>query len=114
LILVSGATGNVAGHFERPRGPALPPERFGLAASADRVRSLGEVLGRELRFEGQSDVDAREEMLASMPAKYVDGFFSFFADGELDESEVRDAVERVTGRHPRSFEQWASAGAAFR
>jgi uncharacterized protein YbjT (DUF2867 family) len=74
---------------------------------ADRVRVLGEVLGRELRFEGQSDVEAREEMLASMPAAYVDAFFSFFADGKLDESEVRDTVERVTGRRPRSFERWA-------
>jgi uncharacterized protein YbjT (DUF2867 family) len=82
---------------------------------AGRVRVLGEVLGRELRFEGQSDVEAREEMLESMPAEYVDAFFSFFADGELDESEVRDTVERVTGRRPRSFEQWASAHAdAFR
>jgi uncharacterized protein YbjT (DUF2867 family) len=82
---------------------------------ADRVRVLGEVLGRELRFEGQSDVEAREEMLASMPAEYVDAFFSFFAEGKLDESEVRDTVERVTGRRPRSFEQWASAHAdAFR
>jgi uncharacterized protein YbjT (DUF2867 family) len=82
---------------------------------ADRVRVLGEVLGRALRFEGQSDVEAREEMLASMPAEYVDAFFSFFADGKLDESEVRDTVERVTGRRPRSFEQWASANAdAFR
>jgi uncharacterized protein YbjT (DUF2867 family) len=82
---------------------------------ADRVRMLGEVLGRELRFEGQSDVEAREEMLASMPAEYVDAFFSFFADGKLDESEVRATVERVTGRRPRSFEQWASSHAdAFR
>jgi uncharacterized protein YbjT (DUF2867 family) len=82
---------------------------------ADRVRVLGEVLGRKLRFEGQSDVEAREEMLASMPAEYVDAFFSFFADGKLDESEVRDTVERVTGRRPRSFEQWARAhAAAFR
>jgi uncharacterized protein YbjT (DUF2867 family) len=78
---------------------------------ADRVRVLGEVLGRELRFEGQSNVEAREEMLASMPAEYRDAFFSFFADGKLDESEVRDTVERVTGRRPRSFEQWARAHA---
>jgi uncharacterized protein YbjT (DUF2867 family) len=82
---------------------------------ADRVRTLGEVLGRELRFEGQPDVEAREEMLASMPAEYVAAFFSFFAEGKLDESEVRDTVERVTGRRPRSFQQWASEHAdAFR
>jgi uncharacterized protein YbjT (DUF2867 family) len=78
---------------------------------ADRVRLLGQVLGRELRFEGQSDLEAREKMLASMPAEYVNAFFSFFAEGKLDESEVRDTVERVTGRRPRSFEQWASAHA---
>jgi hypothetical protein len=32
-------------------------------------------------------------------------------EGKLDESEVRDTVERVTGQRPRSFEQWASAHA---
>ena len=34
---------------------------------------------------------------------------------DRDESEIRDTVERVTGRRPRSFEQWANAhGDAFR
>src|SRR5262245_21669988 len=78
---------------------------------ADRLRVLAEVLGRELRFEAQSDIEAREEMLSTMPAEYVDAFFRFFADGTLDESEVRDTVERVAGQRPRSFEQWASAHA---
>jgi uncharacterized protein YbjT (DUF2867 family) len=82
---------------------------------ADRVRVLGEVLGRDLRFEGQSDAEARLEMLGSMPPEYVDAFFSFFADGKLDESPVFDSVARVTGSEPRSFEQWAVAHAdAFR
>jgi len=40
---------------------------------------------------------------------------SFFADGKLDESAVLPTVEDVTGRPPRSFEQWARAHAdAFR
>jgi uncharacterized protein YbjT (DUF2867 family) len=82
---------------------------------ADRVRVLGEVLGRDLRFEGQSDEEARQEMLGSMPPEYVDAFFSFFADGTLDESPVLDSVTRVTGHQPRSFDQWAIAHAdAFR
>lgn len=76
---------------------------------ADRVRVLARVLGRDLRFEGQSDAEAREEMTAAMPVEYVDAFFSFFADGNLDESKVLDTVQQVTGRPPRSFEQWASA-----
>lgn len=76
---------------------------------ADRVSVLARVLGRDLRFEPQSDVDARAEMSGAMPAQYVDAFFSFFADGKLDESEVLPTVREVTGRHPRTFEQWARA-----
>jgi hypothetical protein len=73
------------------------------------------VLGRDLRFEAQSDADARAEMSAAMPEEYVDGFFSFFADGKLDESEVLPTLQEVTGRPPRSFEQWATRHAdAFR
>jgi uncharacterized protein YbjT (DUF2867 family) len=73
---------------------------------ADRVAILGRVLGRELRFEPQSDDEARAEMSASMPAEYVDAFFNFFADGRLDESQVLPAVRELTGREPRSFESW--------
>jgi hypothetical protein len=50
-------------------------------------------------------------MSASMPAEYVDAFFSFFVDGTLDESEVLPTVEEITGRPPRTFEQWARAHA---
>jgi uncharacterized protein YbjT (DUF2867 family) len=47
---------------------------------ADRVAVLAEVLGRDLRFEGKSDAQARAEMSASMPAEYVDALFSFSVD----------------------------------
>jgi len=76
---------------------------------AARVRILAEVLGRPLRFEGQSDDEARVEMSQAMPAEYVDAFFRFYADGELDESPVLPTVEQVTGRPPRTFAQWARA-----
>jgi uncharacterized protein YbjT (DUF2867 family) len=82
---------------------------------ADRVAILGDVLGRELRLEAQSDEAARAEMSAAMPAEYVDAFFRFFVDGDLDESAVLPTVQEVTGRPPRSFEAWATAhAAAFR
>lgn len=82
---------------------------------ADRVAILAEVLGRELRFEGQSNEEARAEMSAAMPAEYVDAFFRFFVDGDLDESAVLPTVQEVTGRAPRSFAAWVSANAeAFR
>jgi hypothetical protein len=44
-----------------------------------------------------------------MPAEYAEAFMRFFVDGELDESHVLLTVEEVTGRKPRSFEQWARA-----
>jgi uncharacterized protein YbjT (DUF2867 family) len=82
---------------------------------ADRVAVLARVLERDLRFEAQSHEDARAEMGRAMPVEYVDAFFSFFADGTLDESEVLPTVEEITGRRPHTFEQWARAHAeAFR
>jgi uncharacterized protein YbjT (DUF2867 family) len=82
---------------------------------ADRVAVLARVLDRRLRFEAQSHEDARTEMSRARPVEYVDAFFNFFADGTLDESEVLPTVEEITGRRPRTFEQWARAHAdAFR
>jgi uncharacterized protein YbjT (DUF2867 family) len=73
----------------------------------DRVRILGRALGRELRFEAQPDDEARAEMSASMPPEYVDAFMHFYVDGWVAESQVLPTVEEVTGREPRTFEQWA-------
>jgi uncharacterized protein YbjT (DUF2867 family) len=78
---------------------------------AEQVAILGAVLGRDLRFEAQSNDEARAEMSASMPAEYVDAFFSFFVDGTIDESTVLPTVEEVLGRPPRRFEEWARAHA---
>jgi uncharacterized protein YbjT (DUF2867 family) len=75
---------------------------------ADRVRILGAALGRDLRFEPWSNDKAREEMSASMPAEYVDAFFSFFVDGTVDETTVLPTVREVLRREPRSFEQWVA------
>jgi uncharacterized protein YbjT (DUF2867 family) len=82
---------------------------------ADRVAVLARVLGRDLRFEPQSNEEARAEMSRTMPPEYVEAFVRFWVEGEIDESEVLPTVEEVTGRRPRTFEQWAHAHAeAFR
>jgi uncharacterized protein YbjT (DUF2867 family) len=101
-------SGEHEGRVHRLSGPeSLRP--------ADRVEILGEVLGRKVRFEAQSDTEARAEMSRAMPEEYVDAFMSFFAEGTLDESKVLPTVQEVTGRRPRSFEEWAVANAgAFR
>ena len=77
----------------------------------DRVRILAQVLGRDLSFRALSDDEAHAQMSAAMPAEYVAAFFSFFVDGDLDESRVLDTVERVLGRPPASFQAWARAHA---
>jgi uncharacterized protein YbjT (DUF2867 family) len=79
---------------------------------AERVAILGKAIGRDLRFEGLSNEEARAQMSATMPAEYVDAFFSFFVDGTVDETSVLPTVEQILGRPPGTFEQWAQAHAA--
>jgi uncharacterized protein YbjT (DUF2867 family) len=78
----------------------------------DQIETLAGVLGRPLRYEPLSDEQARAEMAADTPAPLIDAFFRFFSDGEFDDSPVLDTVQRITGRPPRRFEQWARAHAA--
>lgn len=85
------------------------PERL---VPAQRVAILGDALDRPLRFEAQTDAEARAEMLEAMPPGVVDAFFRFFSDGETDESIITPTVEEVAGKPPRTFAQWASAHAA--
>lgn len=88
----------------RLSGPdALRPE--------EQVAIVAEGSGRPLRFEAQSNEEARAEMEAGMPKEYVDAFFEFFAEGAVDETTVRPTVEEVTGRRPLSFREWATAHA---
>lgn len=77
---------------------------------AQRLAVLADVLGRDLRFHALSDEEGRAEMAANgVPEPYIEAFFSFYADGTLDESQVYPTVEKVTGRPPRTFRQWAEA-----
>jgi uncharacterized protein YbjT (DUF2867 family) len=74
---------------------------------AEQVAILGEVIGRNLRLEAQSNEEAHAEMSASMPAEYVAAFFDFFVEGSIDESTVLPTVDDVLGRPPRRFVDWA-------
>lgn len=80
---------------------------------AEQVAILGQALGRDLSFEAQPDDEARTEMSKSMPARYVQAFFRFYADGTLDESKVLPTVHALIGRPPRSFARWAAEHASF-
>jgi uncharacterized protein YbjT (DUF2867 family) len=77
----------------------------------EQVAILGRVLGRELRWEGWSDAQARRELEAQMPKPYVDAFFAFFVDGLVDETTVLPTAAELLGRPPGTFEAWARANA---
>jgi uncharacterized protein YbjT (DUF2867 family) len=77
----------------------------------DQIRVLAAVLGRDLRLEGLSDTEAREELAKSFSENLVEAFLRFFAEGEFDDSQVLTTVHEITGRQPRTFKQWASAHA---
>ena len=94
------------------------PEHFGLSHElsgpaalrpADRLAALADALHRPLRFQAQPDDEARGEMLSTIPARYVEAFFRFFADGEFDDTPVRTTVTEITGRPARTFTDWVEA-----
>ena len=49
--------------------------------AAEQVATLAEMLDQELRYEGQSDEEARAEMSGEMPEAYIDAFFRYYSDG---------------------------------
>jgi uncharacterized protein YbjT (DUF2867 family) len=77
----------------------------------EQVATLARVLERPLRYEPLSDEHARVAMREDTPPDFIDAFFRFFSDGEFDDSGVVDSVHRITGHHPRPFEQWVRAHA---
>ncbi len=67
------------------------------------------MLDRDLRFHALTDEEARKDMTGRIPQEYIDAFFSFYAEGTIDESRIYPTVQQVTGSPPRSFRHWALA-----
>ena len=76
---------------------------------ADRVRILGELLGRPLSLEPLTDNEARTVLSLQQPPEYVDAMFDFYVNGALDVSHVLPTVEQLLGRPGRTFREWAEA-----
>src|SRR4029450_11656796 len=62
------------GRAHRLRGPEA-------RRPAEQVAILAKYCGRDLRFEGQADEEARAEMEQAMPRGYGEAFFEFFFGG---------------------------------
>jgi uncharacterized protein YbjT (DUF2867 family) len=93
----------------RPRRPRAAAQRARVAGAGRSRPHPGEVLGRDLRYEAQSDSEAAAQMHATLPAAYAEAFLSFFVLGTLDESVVQPTVRDLLGREPATFAAWVRA-----
>ncbi|MEU1478234.1 NAD(P)H-binding protein [Streptomyces sp. NPDC005760] len=97
-----------AGQVYELTGPAPVSPRQQAAA-------IGEALGEPVRFVEQSRAEARAEMVRFMPEPIVDATLDMLGDPSPGLRHVSQDVERVLGRSPRTFAEWATRNAdAFR
>ncbi|MER6988769.1 NAD(P)H-binding protein [Saccharopolyspora hirsuta] len=93
------------------RGPHVltGPE---VLSRADQVAQLGAALGRRLRFEPVPTDLARSRMLADgRPEVLVEALIAA-AEHRPESTRTTECVQRLTGRPPRTFAQWAADHAA--
>ena len=81
----------------------------------DQVHTIGEAIGRQLRFEEISPEDARQRMLALMPPSIVDVLLETWARMTTEPALLTRTVAEITGAPARTFREWAlDHGADFR
>jgi uncharacterized protein YbjT (DUF2867 family) len=80
--------------------------------TVDRVRILGEVLGRELRFEELTREQGLQALSAYLPASVIEATFDHWAGTVGTTAPTLPAVENVTGRPARTYADWATHHAA--
>lgn len=86
-----------------------------LVTPRDQVGALAEALGEPVRFAELSRAEARAQMLRFMPEPVVDGTLGILGEPTPAEQQVSPDVERILGRPPRTFAEWAARYvAAFR
>ncbi|MEV4176975.1 NAD(P)H-binding protein [Nonomuraea sp. NPDC049709] len=80
-----------------------------------RAAAIGGALGTEVRFVEQTEEEARAQMSRFMPAPVVEGTLAILGTPTAAERRVSPDVERLLGRAPRTFADWAARNvAAFR
>ncbi len=74
--------------------------------NAEQIELIGHARGRTLRYEELSPEEVREAMGPYAPAELL---LTTWEKHRTVPAPVTDTVERVTGRQPRSVEEWAAA-----
>ncbi|WP_304452791.1 SDR family oxidoreductase [Nocardiopsis sp. YSL2] len=90
-----------AGRTYELTGPALLTPR-------KQAEEIGRALGTDVGFVELTRDQARENMLRFMPEPVADATLTILGEPVAAEQKVRTDVERVTGRAPRAFGEWAA------
>ena len=100
------------------RAPATAAGVYELTGPApvsprEQATAIAAALGEPVRFVEQSRAEAREQMLRFMPEPVVDGDPGHPGHAaNPSEQRVSPDVERILGRAPRAFAEWATRNAA--
>ena len=101
---------------EKHAGQAYSLTGGEVLSQAERVRIIGEVIGRDVQWVAVSREQAREAMVKVMPPEFADTLLDLQAAQTGPASPgISPVVEEVTGRPPRTYREWvAHHGADFR
>ncbi|MHC3469084.1 NAD(P)H-binding protein [Streptomyces sp. 7R007] len=81
----------------------------------ERAAAVADALGEPVRFQEQTRAEAHAQLSRFMPPPVVEGTLAVLGEPTGEERRVSPDVERVLGRAPRPFAQWAARNAgAFR
>jgi uncharacterized protein YbjT (DUF2867 family) len=99
--------GHVGGAYELTGPVPISPRQQAMA--------IADALGEPVRFVEQSREEARAQMLRFMPEPVVEATLDILGTPKADEQRVSPDVERILGRPPRTFSDWAARSiAAFK
>ncbi|MBT2235346.1 NAD(P)H-binding protein [Nonomuraea sp. NEAU-A123] len=77
-----------------------------------QAAAIGDALGEPVRFVEQSREEARDQMLRYMPEPVVEATLGALGAPSAAEQQVSPDVERLLGRSPRTFAEWAERNVA--
>ena len=77
-----------------------------------QAAAIGDVLGEPVRYVEQTREQARDQMLGFMPEPVVAATLGVLGTPSQEEQRVNPDVERLLGRAPRAFADWAARNAA--
>ncbi|MFE6821435.1 SDR family oxidoreductase [Streptomyces sp. NPDC057690] len=78
----------------------------------ERAAAIGAAIGEPVRFVEQTRQEAREQMLAFLPEPVVETTLAVLGEPTPAERRVGPDAERLLGRAPHTFEDWARRNAA--